>query len=67
MARVLEKRPQFIIKQGRLTGVIIDLEDYRKLLERLEDVEDLAELRKIREKPLKIRPFEEFLKEIGDV
>ncbi len=63
MIKALVEKPQFIIKEGKLTAVVLDIRDYTELLERLEDVEDLAELRRLRKKPLNFRPFEKFLKE----
>ncbi|OPY72641.1 MAG: hypothetical protein A4E64_02900 [Syntrophorhabdus sp. PtaU1.Bin058] len=49
MARsILKAKPQVIMKDGRPSAVIIEINDYRALLERLEDKEDLADLEKIR-------------------
>lgn len=67
MAKVLTEKPQFIVKEGKPTGVILNIHDYKELLERIEDIDDLAELRRLRKKPLKFRPFEEFLKEQKNV
>ena len=44
-------------------AVILEIEEYQKLLERLEDIEDLKLLEDMRKKPLKFRPLEEFIKE----
>ena len=52
-----------IIKAGKPTAVILNIRDYEELLERVEDAEDLAELKRLRKTTLKFRPFEEFLKE----
>jgi len=60
----LVMEPEFVIKNGRPTGVILDIEQYRELLERLEDVEDLAELKRIRVKTPRFRRIEDFLKEV---
>ncbi len=67
LAMILEKEPQFIIKGGKPSGVILDINDYTELLERLEDTEDLAELNELRKRPLKFMPFEEFLGELKNV
>ncbi len=55
--------PEIVIRDGKPTAVILDLDVYEALLERLEDDEDLQWLRKIRRKPQHFRKFEEFLKE----
>jgi hypothetical protein len=43
--------------------VIIDIKDYQRLLERLEDKEDLADLEKMRKGSLHFRKFDDFLAE----
>jgi len=58
------KDPEFVIRNGRPTGVILGIEQYRELLERLEDVDDLSELRKIRARTPQFKHIEDFLKEI---
>ena len=63
MSKALTEGPQFIIKEGKPTAVILSIRDYEELLQRVEDAEDLAELRRLRKTTLKFRPFEEFLKE----
>ena len=62
--KTLLKEPEFIIKNGKPTRVILSIEQYRELLERLEDVEDLAELKRIRLKTPRFRRIEDFLKEV---
>lgn len=59
--RVKRKNPEIIIRDGKPSGVILDIKEYQKLLERLEDVEDLRELEQIRKKPLKFRKLSDFL------
>lgn len=63
MSKALTEGPQFVIKEGKPTAVILSIRDYEELLQRVEDAEDLAELRRLRKATLKFRPFEEFLKE----
>ena len=63
MSKTLAKKPQFVIKEGKPTAVILSIRDYEELLQRVEDAEDLVELRRLRKTTLKFRPFEEFLKE----
>jgi len=62
--KTLLKEPELVVKNGRPTGVILDIEQYRELLERIEDAEDLAELRKVRAKTPRFRCIEDFLKEV---
>ena len=57
------KAPELVIKEGKPTAVILDIDEYQEMLERLEDVEDLRMLEQMRKKPLKFRKLEDFLKE----
>jgi PHD/YefM family antitoxin component YafN of YafNO toxin-antitoxin module len=59
------KKPEIIIRNGKPASVIIDIEDYREMLERLEDTEDLKLLEKMRSGELKFRRLEDFLQEHG--
>jgi len=59
--------PEIVFRQGKPTAVILDIEEYRELLERLEDAEDLKVLAAMRKKPLKFRKMEDFLKEFPGV
>jgi prevent-host-death family protein len=63
MSRIVKTKPQLIMKNGKPNAVIIDIEDYRKMLERLEDKEDLDDLVKIRSGIQSFRKFEDFLAE----
>lgn len=44
-------------------SVIVPIKDYEELLERVEDAEDIAWLRRARRKPLHYRPLEVYLAE----
>jgi PHD/YefM family antitoxin component YafN of YafNO toxin-antitoxin module len=55
--------PQLIVRGGKPAAVILGIDEYRQMLERLEDVEDLAALEAMKKKPLRFRKFEEFLKD----
>ena len=58
------KRPvRLVIEDGEPRGVILDIQDYIEMLERLEDAEDLAALNAMRQKPLEFRRLDEFLEE----
>ncbi len=57
------KAPEIILREGKPAAVILDIDEYRGMLERLEDVEDLRMLKRMRKKPLKFRKLEDFLQE----
>ena len=64
MERTGRKRPvRLVLEDGEPRGVILDIQDYIEILERLEDAERLAALNEMRQKPLKFRRFDEFLGE----
>ena len=55
------RSPEIIGEDGRPRAVILDIDEYQEMLERLEDIEDLKILAEMRHKPLKFRKLEEFL------
>ncbi len=57
------KSPEVIYRNDKPVSVIIDLEEYKKILERLEDIEDLRFINKIKNKLLKFRKLDDFLAE----
>jgi len=57
------RRPEIVLRDGKPTAVILDIEDYEEMLERLEDIEDLKALQEMRERPLTFRRLEDFLEE----
>jgi PHD/YefM family antitoxin component YafN of YafNO toxin-antitoxin module len=57
------KAPEIVLREGKPSAVILDIDDYREMLERLEDLEDLNMLKEMRKRPLKFRKLEDFLKE----
>lgn len=57
------KSPEVIVQDGKPTAVIIPIEEYRTMLERLEDASDLKTLAALRKKTLKFRRLDDFLKE----
>jgi len=61
--KIKRKEPEIIIRNGKPAAVIIDIDDYQEMLERLEDVEDLQMLAEMRKKPLRYKKLDEFLKE----
>jgi len=58
-----EKAPEIVFRGGKPAAVILDIEVYRKMLERLEDMEDLKMLEEMRKRPLKFKKLETFLEE----
>jgi PHD/YefM family antitoxin component YafN of YafNO toxin-antitoxin module len=55
--------PEIVVREGKPVAVIIDIEEYRELLARLEDLEDLKALEELRREPLQLRRLEDFLAE----
>ncbi len=62
-AKVKRKVPEIILREGKPSAVILDIDDYREMLERLDDLEDLNMLKEMRKRTLKFRKLEDFLKE----
>lgn len=58
-----QRAPEIIIRDGKPVAVIVDIDEYQKILERLEDIEDLKMLKAMRKRPLKFKRLEDFLKE----
>jgi PHD/YefM family antitoxin component YafN of YafNO toxin-antitoxin module len=58
-----KKPPEVVLRGGKPAAVILDIEEYREMLERLEDMEDLKMLEDMRKKPLKFRSLDDFLTE----
>ncbi len=61
--KVRRKSPEIVFRDGKPSAVILDIDEYREMLERLEDTEDLRVLSAMRKKPLKFRKLEDFLRE----
>jgi len=59
----LSEQPEIITRGGKPVSVIFPIAVYEELLERLEDAEDIAYLKKARERKTDFRPFREYLKE----
>lgn len=62
-ARRKSKHPEVILRRGKPSAVILDINDYQEMLERLDDADDLKMLQEMRKKPLKFRKLEDFLEE----
>ena len=55
--------PEIVTRKGKPVSVIIPIKDYEELLERIEDTDDVAWLKRARTKPLHYRPLEDYLAE----
>jgi prevent-host-death family protein len=53
--------PAVIVREGKPAAVILDMDEYRELLERLEDAEDLAELETLKRRAFKFKTLDEVL------
>jgi len=61
--RTKRKAPELVLRNGKPAAVIVDINQYEDMLERLEDIEDLKMLKDMRRRPLKFRSLDEFLSE----
>ena len=52
------REPEIVTRYGKPVSVIIPIKDYKELLERAEDAEDIAWLKRARRKKLHYRPLE---------
>lgn len=59
--------PEIVTHKGKPVSVIIPIKDYEELLERLEDADDVAWLKRSRKKPLHYRPLEDYLAEHSQI
>ena len=54
---------EIVVRKGKPAAVIVDIDRYREMLERLEDLDGLKSLEAMRAKPVKFRKLGDFLKE----
>ncbi|MBA3963642.1 MAG: type II toxin-antitoxin system prevent-host-death family antitoxin [Chthoniobacterales bacterium] len=57
--------PEIVTKKGKPVSVILPIKQYQEILERLEDAEDVAWLKKARRKKLHYRPLEDVLADLA--
>ncbi len=57
--------PEIVTKKGKPVSVILPIKQYQEMMERLEDAEDVAWLKKARRKRLHYRPLEEVLADLA--
>ena len=55
------REPEIVTRNGKPVAVIVPIKVYEELLERAEDAEDVAWLKRARKKKLNYRPLEEYL------
>ena len=54
-------KPDIVVRNGKPAAVILDIDEYEALLERVEDLADLKKLQAMRKKPLRFAKLEDFL------
>ncbi len=59
------QEPEVITRRGKPVSVILPIKQYQEILERLEDAEDVAWLKKTRQKPLHYRPLTDVLADLA--
>jgi prevent-host-death family protein len=59
--KATHREPEIVTRNGKPVSVILPIKDYEELLERAEDAEDIAWLKRARQKNLLYRPLEEYL------
>ena len=57
--------PEIVTKNGKPVSVILPIKRYQEIMERLEDAEDVAWLKKARRKKLHYRSLEEVLADLS--
>ncbi len=57
------KVPEMVIRDGKPVAVILDIGEYKDMLQCLEQVEDLRMLEEMRKGPLRFRRLDDFLNE----
>jgi prevent-host-death family protein len=53
--------PEIVTRKGKPVSVILPIKEYEELLERAEDAEDIAWLKKARRKKLQYRSLDDYL------
>jgi prevent-host-death family protein len=53
--------PEIVTRKGKPVSVILPIKEYEELLERVEDAEDIAWLKKARRKKLQYRSLDDYL------
>lgn len=61
--RTTNREPEIVTRNGKPVSVILPIKVYNELLEREEEAEDVAWLKRARRKKLHYRPLEDYLAE----
>jgi hypothetical protein len=56
--------PEIVTRKGKAVSVILPIEVFQEMLERLDDADDVAWLKKARKKPQSFRKLEDVLAEL---
>jgi hypothetical protein len=56
--------PEIITRKGKAVSVILPIEVYQEMLERLEDADDIEWLKKVRKKPQSFRSLDDALADL---
>lgn len=59
----MKLHPEIVVKNGKPSAVILDINEYQETLERLEDLDDLRYLQKVRKQGTHFRKVEDYLKD----
>ncbi len=59
--KAAKSQPDIVTRNGKAVSVILPVKAYEELLERAEDAEDVAWLKRARKKPLQFRSLNEYL------
>jgi hypothetical protein len=57
--------PEIITRKGKAVSVILPIEVYQEMLERLEDTDDIEWLKKARKQPQSFRNLDDALADLG--
>lgn len=57
--------PEIVLRDGKPSSVIIDIKEYKEMLDRLEDLDDLKMLEDIRRETLRFKKLDDFLEELN--
>ena len=61
--KTIAPEPEIVTRRGKPVSVILPIEVYEEMLERMEDAEDAAWLKQARRKPMRYRPLADYLAE----
>lgn len=59
------KEPEVIYRNNKPVSVIIDIDKYYEMLDRLEDIDDLNYIESLKNKKLSFRKFDDIINEIN--